>query len=139
MTRSPAIAVATNALPLPLTMCPLLVGTVGVVPTSPRRSCAHGDRRHCHRGIGRAPGTDFPCTIHRFTDGLANSFRAPDASRKGPTTPKPPSTVPKTALNTTPPTQITNTQLILDPMVSSECRLSFRMVCPKVSVGVYGP
>ena len=47
--------------------------------------------------------------------------------------------VPKTAQSTTPPTQMKNSQLSLAAMVSNQCKLTFLMTCPKVSVGLYGP
>src|SRR6185503_5072766 len=90
-------------------------------------------------GNGKGHWSEFPCTIHRFTGGTDSNFRTADASRKGPTANKRPNTVPKTALSTTPTTQMKNTQLTLVPMVSNQCKLSLRMTCPKVSVGLYGP
>ena len=84
---------------------------------------------------GKGLRSEFPCMIHRFTDGLANSFRAAEVSRDVPTAIVMPIPMLKTAL----PTQMKNTQLIDAPMASSASRLSFRMMCPKVSVGLYGP
>jgi hypothetical protein len=72
---------------------------------------------------GKGLWSEFPCMIHRFTDRLANSFRADEASRKGPTAATKPIPMPKTAQNTTPPTRMKNTQLIVAHVASSESKL----------------